>query len=50
MEKSLSGQTTTFPGNLGAMSLEERVAMSSQRNQSYVNAHRNESMETLATL
>jgi hypothetical protein len=29
------------------MSAEERLAWSNQRNQTYVNAHRNDSMETL---
>jgi hypothetical protein len=38
---------TSLPGNLGAMTPEERVAMANQRNQSYVNAHRDDAMETL---
>ncbi len=42
----LNGETS-LPGNLGAMSREERLALSNQRNQSYVNAHRDDSMETL---
>ena len=37
---------TSLPGNLGAMSREERQALSNQRNQSYVNAHHDDSMET----
>jgi len=44
---TLNGQTS-LPGNLGAMSREERLALSNQRNQSYVNAHHDDSMETLA--
>ena len=43
---TLKGETS-LPGNLGAMSREERLAMSNQRNQSYVNAHYDDSMETL---
>ena len=43
---TLNGQTS-LPGNLGAMSREERLALSNQRNQSYVNAHHDDSMETL---
>ena len=42
----LNGETS-LPGNLGAMSREERLALSNQRNQSYVNAHHDDSMETL---
>ena len=38
---------TDLPGNPGAMSSEERLAMANQRNQSYVNAHRDDSMETI---
>ncbi len=38
---------TSLPGNLDAMSREERLAFSNQRNQSYVNAHRDDSMQTL---
>lgn len=37
----------SLPGNMGAMSREERVAMANQRNQNYVNAHHDDSMETL---
>ncbi len=44
---TLKGETS-LPGNLGAMSSEERLALSNQRNQSYVNAHHDDSMETLA--
>jgi len=36
-----------LPGTLGTMSREERLALSNQRNQSYVNAHHDDSMETL---
>ena len=43
---TLKGETS-LPGNLGAMSKEERLALSNQRNQSYVNAHHDDSMETL---
>src|SRR5690348_17903288 len=38
---TLAGQTS-LPGNLGNMSREERVAMGNQRNQNYVNAHRDD--------
>jgi hypothetical protein len=38
---------TSLPGNLGAMAPEERLAMANQRNQSYVNAHRDDTVETL---
>src|SRR5215472_8249357 len=41
----LTGQS--LPDTLTKMSTEERLAWSNQRNQSYVNAHRNDSMETL---
>src|SRR5215469_11333484 len=43
---TLNGKMS-LPGNLGAMSREERLALSNQRNQSYVNAHHDESMEML---
>ncbi len=43
---TLKGETS-LPGNLGAMSREERLALSNQRNQSYVNAHHDDSMETI---
>jgi hypothetical protein len=36
-----------LPDNLATMSEKERLAFSNQRNQTYVNAHRNDSMETL---
>ena len=39
----------SLPGNLANMSVEERLAWSNQRNQTYVEAHRNDSMETLHT-
>lgn len=42
---SLTGGS--LPENLATMSQEERLAWSNQRNQSYVNDHRNDSMETL---
>jgi hypothetical protein len=42
----LNGETR-LPGNLGTMSREERLALSNQRNQSYVNAHHDDSLETL---
>ena len=37
----------SLPEHLATMSAEERLAWSNQRNQTYVNAHRNDSMETL---
>jgi hypothetical protein len=37
----------SLPDNLATMSAEERLAWSNQRNQTYVNAHRNDRMETL---
>jgi hypothetical protein len=37
----------SLPDHLATMSAEERLAWSNQRNQTYVNAHRNDSMETL---
>jgi hypothetical protein len=43
---TLKGETS-LPGNMGAMSREERLARANQRNQSYVNAHHDDSMETL---
>ena len=43
---TLNGETS-LPGNLSAMSREERLAFSNQRNQSYVNTHHDDSMETL---
>src|SRR5690242_13102226 len=42
---SLTGGS--LPENLAAMSPEERQAWGNQRNQTYVNEHRNDSMETL---
>ncbi len=38
---------TSLPETLTNMSAEERLAWSNQRNQTYVNAHRDESMATL---
>src|ERR1051326_710407 len=43
---TLTGQTS-LPGNLGTMSREDRIAMGNQRNQSYVNAHHDDSLETI---
>ncbi len=43
---TLKGETS-LPGTLGAMSSEERLALANQRNQSYVHAHHDDSMETL---
>jgi hypothetical protein len=43
---TLKGERS-LPGNLGAMSREERLALANQRNQSYVNAHHDDRMETL---
>ncbi len=43
---SLTGGS--LPGNLGTMSPEERLVWANQRNQTYVNAHRDDSMETLS--
>ena len=37
----------SLPDQLAAMSPEERLAWSNQRNQTYVNAHRHERMDTL---
>jgi hypothetical protein len=45
---SLRGETS-LPGTLGERSREERVALSNQRNQIYVNAHRDDTMEMLVT-
>ena len=42
---ALKGET--LPDHLTTMSAEERLAWSNQRNQTYVNAHRDDSMETL---
>lgn len=39
----------SLPDTLTKMSAEERLTWSNQRNQTYVNAHRNDSMETLHT-
>ena len=38
---------TSLPGNLGALSREERLALANQRNQNYVNAHHEDTLETL---
>jgi DinB superfamily len=43
---ALAGQTSV-PGATGAQSREERLALANQRNQSYVDAHRDDAMETL---
>ena len=37
----------SLPDNLATMNAEERLAWSNQRNQTYVNAHHNDTMETL---
>src|SRR5579875_1788086 len=37
----------SLPENMTRMNAEERLAWANQRNQTYVNAHRNDSMETL---
>ena len=39
----------SLPDHLTSMSPEERLAWSNQRNQTYVNAHRDDSIETLHT-
>lgn len=44
----LGGETSASPGNMGNMRSEERLAMANQRNQSYVDAHHDDAMETLA--
>jgi hypothetical protein len=41
------GGERTAPGGMDEMSREERLAMANQRNQSYVDAHHDDSMETL---
>jgi hypothetical protein len=43
---TLKGETS-LPGNFATMSREERLALSNQRNQSYVTAHHDDSMETI---
>lgn len=42
---ALKGES--LPDHLATMSAEERLAWSNQRNQTYVNTHRDDSMETL---
>src|SRR5947209_59567 len=42
---TLTGRS--LPSQFATMSTEERLAWSNQRNQTYVNEHRNDSMETL---
>jgi hypothetical protein len=42
---SLSGES--LPGNMGTMNPQERLAWGNQRNQTYVDAHHDDSMETL---
>jgi hypothetical protein len=44
---TLTGQTS-LPGGMGELGPEERQAMANQRNQSYVDAHHDDTMETLA--
>jgi len=46
LRSTLSGNTS-LPGSLGEMSPEQRLAVGNQRNQGYVNAHHDESMEAL---
>jgi Protein of unknown function (DUF1706) len=48
LRSTLTGQST-LPGSLGTMSPEDRLAMGNQRNQSYVNSHHDEPMQTLVT-
>jgi hypothetical protein len=43
---TLAGQTS-LPGSLGEMSPQERLVMANQRNQSYINTHRDDTMEAL---
>jgi len=43
----LSITSESLPGNLSSMSPQERQAWANQRNQNYVNAHRDDSIETL---
>jgi hypothetical protein len=43
---TLAGQTS-LPGSIGETGPEERQTLANQRNQSYVNAHRDETMEAL---
>jgi len=43
----LSITSESLPGNLSSMSPQERQAWANQRNQNYVNAHRDDTMETL---
>jgi hypothetical protein len=43
---TLAGQTS-LPGNIGATSPEERLAIANQRNQSYIDAHRDDTMDML---
>jgi hypothetical protein len=38
---------TSLPGSIGEASSEERLALANQRNQSYVDAHRDDTMEAL---
>jgi DinB superfamily len=46
LRSTLTG-VSRLPGSLDTMAPEERLAMANQRNQSYVNAHRDDPMETL---
>ena len=43
---TLAGETS-LPGNLDTMSREERIAAGNQRNQTYVDAHHHDSLETI---
>jgi hypothetical protein len=45
--RSTLTDVTSLPGSMGELSPEQRLAMGNQRNQSYVNAHRDDAMETL---
>ena len=47
LQLTLTG--VSLPDSLTKMSAEERLAWSNQRNQTYINAHRNDSMATLRT-
>jgi hypothetical protein len=46
LRMTLAG-ATSLPGNPEAMSREDRVALANQRNQAYVDAHRDDTMKTL---
>jgi hypothetical protein len=46
LRATLTG-ATSLPGNAAGMSREERVAMANQRNQAYVDAHHDDTLETI---